>query len=135
MTDELIALRAAVDNACRFLGPGSRTGNRLAQAMTAAESAERLAAEARGECGPCSLAGGELVFDKGPWAYRTDPKAATHVGRYFVESDDFKHDVRLYINGDFGNDDDRRRYGEALATTLNRARNAPQSESASMPQS
>lgn len=108
MTAELTALREAVSNVCKFLGPGSRTGRNLEQAMLAAERASQDAAQ-------------RTSFDKGPWRYQTDSKASTHVGRYFIESDDFAHDVRLYINGDFGNDEDRRRYGEALAAALNGA--------------
>lgn len=109
MTAELTALREAVSNACKFLGPGSRTGRNLEQAMLAAERASQAAAQPRSS------------FDKGHWHYRTAPKASTHVGRYFIESDDSTHDVRLYINGDFGNDEDRRCYGEALAAALNGA--------------
>lgn len=112
MNAALIALREAVNKACKFMGPGSRTGGILETAMLAAERAAR---EGAAPSEPVE------VFDKGPWTYRTDPKAETHLGRYFIESDDFSHDVRLYINGDFGSDDDRRVYGEALAATLNRA--------------
>jgi hypothetical protein len=118
MTDELMALREAVNNACKFLGASSRTGTNLEKAMLRLERATRAAGAklpAVGENSP------REAFDKGPWTYRTDPKASTHVGRYFVESDDFSHDVRLYINGDFGSDEDRRKYGESLARTLNHA--------------
>lgn len=117
MTTAMIALREAVNKACKFLGPGSRTGTNLETAMLAAERATREGAALPAV--ETVVDAGEL-FDKGPWTYRTDPKADTHVGRYFIESDDFSHDVRLYINGDFGSDDDRRAYGEALAATLNR---------------
>jgi hypothetical protein len=118
MQDELMAVREAVNNTCKFLGPGSRTGNKLEVAMLQLERAVQGA--------PATEAGADdqvaqEPFDNGPWTYRTDPKAASHAGRYFVESDDFSHDVRLYINGDFGCDDDRRKYGEALARTLNAA--------------
>lgn len=114
MSDELMALRAAVNNACSFLGPSSRTGNNLAKAMLDLERAAGTPADANGKVAL-------PAFDKGPWTYRMDPKASAHVARYFVESDDFSHDVRLYINGDFGDDADRRAYGEALARTLNLA--------------
>ena len=115
MTDKLRALRAAVDNTCKFLGPNSRTGGSLEKAMLDLERA----AGAPATSADAGEGAAQAPFDKGPWTYRTDPKASTHVGRYFVESDDFAHDVRLYINGDFGSDDDRRAYGEALARTLN----------------
>jgi hypothetical protein len=120
MSAAMIALREAVNKACKFLGPGSRTGNNLEKAMLAAEREAR-----EGAASPAVEAAAGEPFDNGPWTYRTDPKAETHVGRYFIESDDFSHDVRLYINGDFGSDEDRRAYGEALAATLNRAIGTP----------
>ena len=119
MNAELIALRDAVANTCKFLGPGSRTGRNLREAMLAAErAAQQASPQVATNIAPAPES---EHFDKGPWTYRTDPKASTHVGRYFVESDDFSHDVRLYINGDFADDDACRAYGEALARTLNKA--------------
>jgi hypothetical protein len=121
MNAELIALRDAVANTCKFLGPGSRTGRNLGQAMLAAERAAHEAAPLPTADTTPAPAAEDEPFDRGPWSYRTDLKASTHLGRYFVESDDFSHDVRLYINGDFADDDARRAYGEALARTLNKA--------------
>lgn len=51
--------------------------------------------------------------DKGPWrAGVTDDK------RVFVESADFTHDVRLYIDGDFANLDQKVRYATGIANQL-----------------
>ncbi|MGZ8317529.1 MAG: hypothetical protein ACXWVD_00370 [Telluria sp.] len=57
--------------------------------------------------------------DAGPWRYHAAPQAPEFVHRYFLESADFSHDVRLYINGDFADDEQRRLYGETLAAQLN----------------
>lgn len=58
------------------------------------------------------------LCDAGPWRYMAEPDAPEFVHRYFLESAS-GHDVRLYINGNFGDDDERRLYGEALAAQLN----------------
>ena len=59
-----------------------------------------------------------LELDRGPWRYGSDSPAATSGHSHFVESDDFP-DVRLYINGNFGGDQERSAYGTALARALN----------------
>lgn len=58
-------------------------------------------------------------FDKGPWRYWTEPMADQHVHRYFIESADFHHDVRLYVNGDFADDASRAKYAAGLVAKLN----------------
>lgn len=55
----------------------------------------------------------EVKPDKGPW------KAAVSGGKVFVESDDFTHDVRLYVNGDFRDEAQNLAYAERLADQLN----------------
>lgn len=65
------------------------------------------------------------TLDAGPWRYHADPAAAQHVHRYFVESDAGSPDVRLYINGNFGNDAERAEYGQALAQALNGLARSP----------
>ena len=55
------------------------------------------------------------AVDRGPWRYNCED------GKHFVESADFAHDVRLYINGDFANAENREAYGEMIAQQLNRA--------------
>lgn len=37
----------------------------------------------------------------------------------FIESDDFKHDVRLYVNGDFKSDKECIIYAQTIADKLN----------------
>lgn len=69
------------------------------------------------------------AFDAGPWRYHQRPEESEHLYRYFVESGDFGHDVRLYVNGDFADDIERAVYGHALADTLN-ARAAASAKSA-----
>jgi hypothetical protein len=56
----------------------------------------------------------EHVWDKGPWSVQKGSD-----GRYGVASDDFRHDVWLHVNGDFGDDDQRKQYCEWLAAKLN----------------
>jgi len=54
--------------------------------------------------------------ERGPWkAITTSDKRAA------VESDDFTHDVRLYVDGDFADMDQRMSYARAVATALNAA--------------
>lgn len=55
-------------------------------------------------------------MDKGPWSAVQNPE-----GRWHVASDDFKHDVWLNVNGDFGDVETRKAYCEWLAGQLNRA--------------
>lgn len=59
--------------------------------------------------------------DKGPWRYHYDAKAIDPIHRYFIESDDSHHDVRLYVNGDFANDEQRQEYGCGITAILNGA--------------
>ena len=39
--------------------------------------------------------------------------------KVFLETDDFTHDVRLYVNGDFANKEQEIKYASVLARTLN----------------
>lgn len=57
-------------------------------------------------------------LDKGPWSVVTTPPP--EIGTY-LESDDFTHDVRLKISGDFASVADRELYAFALAEALNSA--------------
>jgi len=59
-------------------------------------------------------------MDKGPWRVVTTPPPET--GTY-LESDDFTHDVRMKVQGDFATVADRELYALALAEALNEAAN------------
>lgn len=52
--------------------------------------------------------------DRGPW--RAVPNASDMI---CIESGDFEHDVRLYVDGDFENDQQRFTYAEGIAAKLN----------------
>ena len=55
-----------------------------------------------------------MIPDNGQWkAGHDDP-----CGKVFIESDDFKHDVRLYVDGDFATLEDRKEYAEHIARRL-----------------
>lgn len=54
------------------------------------------------------------VYDNGKWSAKVDKKI-------FVESDDFTHDVRLYIDGDFEDDLQKLAYAKEIAKRLNAA--------------
>lgn len=57
------------------------------------------------------------IKERGPWrAGETKER-----NQAFVESDDFTHDVRLYVNGDFEDNDQRFAYAEEIARRLNSA--------------
>lgn len=51
-----------------------------------------------------------MIVDKGPWNITTNME---------LQSDDFMHDVRIKINGDFEGLADRLRYLNALKDRLN----------------
>ena len=55
--------------------------------------------------------------DKGPWKSGKNELD----NRVFVQSDDFTHDVRLYIDGDFGGYEERLAYADGIADALNRS--------------
>ena len=55
-------------------------------------------------------------FDRGPFKVGKSKDGWVH-----IYSDDFKHDVMLKINGDFGDEDRAQEYAEALAEVLNDA--------------
>lgn len=79
-------------------------GDALAEALNAA---------------PGSAASASLyAYDKGTWRYQTAP-GLEFASRYFIESSDSTHDVRLYINGNFADDAAREQYGAALADRFN----------------
>lgn len=52
--------------------------------------------------------------DYGPWY-----SGKTSDGRVFVQSEDFTHDVRLYIDGDFAGIEDKLLYAEDIKKRLN----------------
>lgn len=54
------------------------------------------------------------VTESGPWKAGYDDDRSV-----FVESDDFTHDVRLYVNGDFASLEQRMAYAEEIARRLN----------------
>jgi len=53
--------------------------------------------------------------DKGPWS-----EGKTDDGRVYIESEDFEHDVRLYVDGDFA-EGDCKHYAERMAAWMNAA--------------
>lgn len=54
-----------------------------------------------------------MIEEKGPWA------AAFGNGKAFIESDDFTHDVRLCVSGDFESVEQKVEYAEEIARRLN----------------
>lgn len=57
----------------------------------------------------------ELV-ERGSWRAAFDKDAPKTV---FVESDDFTHDARLYVDGDFADEGQRLQYAQQVARMLN----------------
>lgn len=59
--------------------------------------------------------------DVGPWSGGCEPieEDGKRRYRYFVESNDFTHDVRLYIDGDFADARQRCDYADSIAAMLN----------------
>lgn len=58
---------------------------------------------------------GETEMDRGFWV----DGLSEGDGKVYVESDDFTHDVRLYVDGDFADDDEKIRYAKWIAKRLN----------------
>ena len=58
------------------------------------------------------------IVENGPWKAGTDKTSA---GEYevFVESEDFTHDVRLIVDGDFEGDEECLAYAAEIARRLN----------------
>ncbi len=56
------------------------------------------------------------VVERGKWRAAFDKGAPEKV---FVESDDFTHDVRLYVNGDFADEWQKLQYAQQIARMLN----------------
>ena len=56
-----------------------------------------------------------MAIDIGKWKVGYEKQEGV-----FIESSDFKHDCRLYINGDFGSIDDEKEYAQNIADRLNK---------------
>jgi hypothetical protein len=65
-----------------------------------------------------------MAYKKQPkeWKVGQDTVVQTRkrVLEIFIESEDFKHDVRLYINGDFRSDKECIEYAQRIANKLNK---------------
>ena len=57
-----------------------------------------------------------LDLDKGPWS----AGVTEDMKRVFIQSDDFNHDVRLYVDGDFGGFERKLQYAYELAKFMNK---------------
>ena len=55
------------------------------------------------------------IQERGPWNAGRWEKD----GRVFVQSSDFTHDVLLYVDGDFGDDQQKWEYASEIAKRLN----------------
>ncbi len=55
------------------------------------------------------------IDDAGPWTAGLDAAGK----RAFLQSEDFSHDARLYVSGNFGGVDDELEYARALALRMN----------------
>ena len=56
-----------------------------------------------------------MIQERGPWEAGCDEAS----GPVFIESADFTHDVRLYVNGDFSTWDEKFQYAVEIARRLN----------------
>lgn len=59
----------------------------------------------------------EVIPDNGEWELFLQAD-----GKVGIISSDFTHDVVLYVNGDFGDDEERKAYARGIAERLNRTR-------------
>jgi hypothetical protein len=58
----------------------------------------------------------QRISEKGPWVVGSNEKT----GEVYLRSDDFHHDVRLQISGDFGFFEVKVEYAQRLANRMNR---------------
>ncbi len=66
------------------------------------------------------------IVEKGPWKAGQEP---SFVGcETYVESEDFTHDVRLIVDGDFEGHEQRFTYAEEIAKRLNAFEVVPAAE-------
>lgn len=63
----------------------------------------------------------ELLKEDDPVEAGTWEAGITKDGRVFVESSDFSHDVRLYVDGDFSSPSQKLKYAKLIANRLNKA--------------
>lgn len=62
------------------------------------------------------------LADKGPWE-----AGVADDGRVFLQSEDFTHDVRLYIDGDFRDQNQRWAYAQSILSALTHTKSEPAS--------
>ena len=58
------------------------------------------------------------MSDHGPWRAGVDNECDL-IDKVYIESLDFTHDVRLYVNGDFTSEEDKLLYAKDIARQLN----------------
>lgn len=65
----------------------------------------------------------EPLSDAGPWAAGRcgPPRGEKGEDRVFLQSEDFTHDVRLYVDGNFATTEDKLEYARRLASVMNDA--------------
>ena len=59
------------------------------------------------------------IVENGPWRARREDSTCSNQYEIFIESEDFTHDVRLIVDGDFEGADERFAYAEEIARRLN----------------
>ena len=59
------------------------------------------------------------IVEKGPWKARREDSTCSDQYEIFIESEDFTHDVRLIVDGDFEGAEQRLAYAEEIARRLN----------------
>jgi cell wall-associated NlpC family hydrolase len=103
--DEALRLAKEAGLSCNDYGQIYATGS----GAVLIEDIASLIALARASAAPAVA----QEADKGPWTVYVDGGC--------LQSEDFTHDARLYINGDFSDDAQRMAYAKALAAQLNAA--------------
>jgi hypothetical protein len=115
--DELRALADALWVAMSFHAPDSDARNALLLASV------YLRAQADAQ----PVAAVPVIQERGPWLAGRDKQQAWKQ-QVWIESDDFTHDVRLDVTGDFESDGHKFAYAQEIARRLNAAPAAPQAE-------
>lgn len=116
MTEEGMRLAVVFGLACEHVNgaPTEQTG-----ALMAACAEREADLRAHLEC--MAAMAWPAVVEAGPWT-----SGISGAGRHYVESDDFTHDVRLWVGGDFADDDSKASYCAEIARRLNSAHQSEQ---------
>ena len=109
LSNKLVALLAAL--------PQEDTSTIGVHDALGSDSADRLSVSKTLEQLQDAITASQESVDLGPWHYGVTKEESRR--RVYLESDDFEHDVRLYVDGNFGSVEAMLVYASSLGQLLN----------------